>query len=110
MELEEAFEKVNKIRLNFYDKQYKKSYTDDELTDMCDSLSTILQYIKYDSIPKKKIEDMKNKIHEEYINILSEYGNIDTDITFDIPNKNVIKHLDELMLEIMILQELLEDK
>ena len=62
------------------------------------------------SIPKKKIEDKKNKIHEEYINILSEYGNIDTDITFDIPNKNVRKHLDELMLEIMILQELLEGK
>lgn len=60
-ELEEAIEKVNKIRLNFYDKQYKKSYTDDELTDMCDSLSTILQYIKYDSIPKKKIEDELNK-------------------------------------------------
>ena len=57
MELEEAFEKVNKIRLNFYDKQYKKSYTDEELTDMCDSLSTILQYIQYDSIPKKIIED-----------------------------------------------------
>ena len=46
-----------KIRLNFYDKQYKKSYTDEELTDMCDSLSTILQYIQYDSIPKKIIED-----------------------------------------------------
>ena len=60
-ELEEVIEKVNKIRLNFYDRQYKKSYTDDELTDMCDSLSTILQYIKYDSIPKKKIEDKLNK-------------------------------------------------
>ena len=60
-ELEEVIEKVNKIRLNFYDRQYKKSYTDDELTDMCDSLSTILQYIKYDSIPKKKIEDELNK-------------------------------------------------
>ena len=57
MKLQEAIEKVNKIRLNFYDKQYKKSYTDEELTDMCDSLSTILQYIQYDSIPKKIIED-----------------------------------------------------
>ena len=70
-------------------------------------IEDVLDYIE-NSISKKKIEDKKNKIHKEYINILSEYGNIDS--TFDIPNKNVRKHLDELILEIMLLQELLEDK
>ena len=73
-------------------------------------LKSELQELQENSIPKKKIEDKKNKIHDEYINILSEYGNVDTDITFDIPNKNVRKHLDELILKIMLLQELLEDK
>ena len=91
MKLQEAIEKVNKIRLNFYDKQYKKSYTDDELTDMCDSLSTILQYIKYDSIPKKKI---KNEIEI----LKAQCGG------------NVFHIQQTLNAEIRLLQELLEDK
>ena len=85
--------------------------TDKTITDDAeDEITRFKKVILKDYIPKKKIEDKKNKIHDEYINILSEYGNVDTDITFDIPNKNVRKHLDELVLEIMILQELLEEK
>ncbi len=91
MELEVAIGKVNKIRLNFYDKQYKKSYTDDELTDICDSLSTILQYIEYDSIPKKKIED-------EIEILKAQCGG------------NIFHIQQTLNAEIRLLQELLEDK
>ena len=96
MKLEEAIEKVDKIRLNFYDKQYKKSYTDDELTYMYDSLSTILQYIKYDSIPKNKIED-RIKAYKKLIDDIRESEHY----ALEIP---LYKH------DIQVLQELLEYK
>ena len=128
MKLEEAKEYLKEIQNNCTRGMMKGAiYTDDKAEEKAIAIETVLQELEQEqennlllrireknwnknSIPKKKIEDMKNKKHEEYINILSEYGNIDTDITFDIPNKNVRKHLDELMLEIIILQELLEDK
>lgn len=97
MELEEAIEKVNKLRLDFYDREYKSFYTDDELVDICDSLSTILQYIKYDSIPKKKIEGMlkiRNDIYDDYAKNWRK-----KDEAFFIAE-----------IEKNILQELLEDK
>ena len=90
-ELEVAIGKVNKIRLNFYDKQYKKSYTDDELTDMCDSLSTILQYIQYDSISKKKIKDKIEELKRKEL----PNGRLDLDIRNEA--------------QIQVLQKLLED-
>lgn len=62
---------------------------------------------KYDSLVEK-IKESLNKRKKEYEEILSDYGNIDTDITFNIPNKNVRKHLDNLVIEIMLLQELLD--
>ena len=129
-ELEEAIKHLKKIA-----KEYK-TYGDldnpefEDIMKIPETIETVLQVlerlkqdnyrldrenqklfeININSIPKKKIEDKIEEIHKEYIYILSEYGNIDTDITFHIPNKNVRKHLDELTLEIMILQELLEDK
>ena len=60
-------------------------------------------------IPKEKVKYKIEKLDKEYKEILSDYGNIDTDITFSIPNKNVRKHLDELIVKIIVLQELLEE-
>ena len=57
MEFEEAFEKVDRIRIDFFDSKYKDFHTEDELAEKYEALAKILQYIKYDSIPKKKIED-----------------------------------------------------
>ena len=101
MELEEAFENVNRIRMNFFDKQYKKSYTDDELADMCESLSIILQYIKYDSIPKKKIEDKKKEQEEKYNNSVNDVYKKPTEALIDFQRIVGAKE---------VLQELLEDK
>ncbi len=106
MELEEAIEKVNKIRLNFYDKQYKKSYTDDELADICDSLSTILQYIEYDSIPKKTVEDKMKKLRQEALEVHSVLIK-QTKKEYDYM---LYKHYLDLIQQIKILRELLEDK
>ena len=61
----------------------------------------------YDSLVEK-IKESLNKKKKEYEEILSDYGNIDTDITFNIPNKNVKEYLDNLVIEIMLLQELLD--
>lgn len=62
---------------------------------------------KYDALVEKikeKIEKRKQKYNE----ILSDYGNIDTDAIFNISNANVRKSLDELSMEITILQEILD--
>lgn len=64
---------------------------------------------KYDSLIKE-IEDKINKRKIKYNEILNDYGNIDTDVIFNIPNKNVRKRLDELSFEITTLQELLDKK
>lgn len=62
------------------------------------------------SLLKQVIRDKIEEINKEYNEILNDYGNIDTDITFNIPNENVRKHLDELVIKIITLQELLEVK
>ena len=62
MELEEAFNKVNKIRIDFFDSKYKDVHTEDELAEKYEALCIILQYIQCDSIPKKKIEDKLKQI------------------------------------------------
>lgn len=62
---------------------------------------------KYDSLVKK-IKENIDKRKTKYNEILSDYGNIDTDVIFNIPNSNVRKRLNELSFEIVILQELLE--
>jgi len=61
-------------------------------------------------ISKQEIREKIEKLNKEYNEILSDYGNIDTDVTFNITNENVRKHLDELVIKIITLQELLEEK
>ena len=61
-------------------------------------------------IPVQKIKDKIEEIEKEYNEIISEYGNIDTDVIINVPDKNVRKYLDELVIKILVLQELLEDK
>lgn len=72
------------------------------------ALETALNYIE-NSIPTSAVEEKIEKLNKEYTEILSDYGNIDTDVTFDIPNENVRKHLNELITKIITLQEILQD-
>ena len=58
-------------------------------------------------ISKQVVKDKIEKIEKEYNDIMSDYGNIDTDVIINVPNKNVRKHLDELVTKIFTLQELL---
>lgn len=62
------------------------------------------------SISKQKVKDKIKEIEKEYDEIISDYGNIDTDVIINIPDKNVRKYLDKLVDKILILQELLEEK
>ena len=67
-----------------------------------------LDYVDDNYIPKQKVKDKIEELKKEYYEILSEYGNLDTDIVINVPNKNVRKYIDELVIKILVLQELLE--
>ena len=66
------------------------------------------EYIKLNYIPKSKVEETIAKLVKEYKDILSDYGNIDTNLIINIPNENVKKHCGILVEKIIVLQELLE--
>lgn len=67
-----------------------------------------LDYVDDNYIPKQKVKDKIEELEKEYYEILSEYGNLDTDIVINVPNKNVRKYIDELVIKILVLQELLK--
>lgn len=67
-----------------------------------------LDYVDDNYIPKQKVKDKIEELKNEYDEILSEYGNLDTDIVINVPNKNVRKYIDELVIKILVLQELLK--
>lgn len=67
-----------------------------------------LDYVDDNYIPKQKVKDKIEELKKEYYEILSEYGNLDTDIVINVPNKNVRKYIDELVIKILVLQELLK--
>lgn len=64
---------------------------------------------QYDSLVERIKENLDER-KQKYNEILNDYGNIDTDVIFNIPNANVRKRLDELSFEIVILQELIEEE
>ena len=66
------------------------------------------QYIKENYIPKSKVEETIAELVKEYKDILSDYGNIDTNLIINIPNENVKKHCEKLVEKIIVLQELIE--
>lgn len=68
-----------------------------------------LDYVDDNYIPKQKVKDKIEELKNEYDEILSEYGNLDTDIVINVPNKNVRKYIDELVIKILVLQELLKN-
>lgn len=103
---EELEETINKLKQDY---ELAKSEDSIDIDVFTADLETILNYIE-NSISKEVIEKKIEKLDKEYKEILSDYGNIDTDVIFDIPNKNVRKHLDELITKIIILQELLKEK
>lgn len=70
----------------------------------------LASYIKENYIPRQKIKDKIEELKEEYDEILSEYGNLDTDVIINVPNKNVRKYLDKLVTKIQVLQELLQEE
>lgn len=67
-----------------------------------------LDYVDDNYIPRQKVKDKIEELKNEYDEILSEYGNLDTDIVINVPNKNVRKYIDELVIKILVLQELLK--
>lgn len=67
-----------------------------------------LDYVDDNYIQKQKVKDKIEELKKEYYEILSEYGNLDTDIVINVPNKNVRKYIDELVIKILVLQELLK--
>lgn len=68
------------------------------------------QYIKENYIPKSKVEETIAELVKEYKDILSDYGNINTNLIINIPNENVKKHCGQLVEKIIVLQELLESE
>lgn len=94
---------------------------DDEIVEIdayaVGAIARILKYTKqleakankYDRLVER-IKENLDKRKQKYNEILNDYGNIDTDVIFNIPNANVRKRLDELSFEIVILQELIEEE
>jgi hypothetical protein len=72
------------------------------------TIKQIMNIFDNEYIPKQKVKDKIEELKNEYDEILSEYGNLDTDIVINVPNKNVRKYIDELVIKILVLQELLE--
>ena len=63
-----------------------------------------------DYIPVSLVEEKIEELDKEYKDILSDYGNIDTDVVINIPNENVRKYCDKLVEKIIVLQKLLEKR
>ncbi len=95
MNLEKAFEIVNKIRIDFFDNKYKTIYTDDEVEEKYEALGTILRYIKYNSISKEVIEKKVKELDKTYEDSKDENGESE----YYYPNYTI-----------QILEELLEEK
>lgn len=105
MELEKAIEEVDKIRTDFFDSKYKDFHTETELAEKYEALCTILQYIKYDSISKKQIEDKIKELNEGIRKDMENYDKIE-----DESWKRAIHHTMRQKIEIKnCLQKLLED-
>lgn len=96
-----------KLELSKIEKENKTYFTGETRYDLM--IKDVLNYIE-NSIPKKAIENKIKKYKKEYEEILSEYGNIDTKVIINVPNKNVRKYLDKLIIKWTILEELLEGK
>lgn len=97
---ESEIERQKKINKEL--EKYEQMYLDevDKRVDVVLLYNSLLNKIKY------KIEVLK----QEYDEILSEYGNLDTDVIINVPNKNVRKYLDKLVAKIQVLQELLQEE
>ena len=59
---EDVFEKVNRIRIDFFDSKYKDVHTDDELEEKYEALGDILNMLKEKD---KEIEHWKNGFERE---------------------------------------------
>ena len=122
-EKEQAWEEWNNIEQGSYEteqklkQQLKKLQKENEklknkLLDTLEGQKVIEeetpQYIKENYIPKSKVEETIAELVKEYKDILSDYGNIDTNLIINIPNENVKKHCGILVEKIIVLQELIE--
>ena len=56
---QEVFEKVNRIRIDFFDRKYKDVHTDDELEEKYEALGDILNMLKEKD---KEIEELKQAL------------------------------------------------
>lgn len=119
---EQAVERINKIITTKFNNDYSIDNVDkeaiEELLKAYKELKEIeeshrkemlsKEYIKLNYIPKSKVEETIAELVKEYKDILSDYGNIDTNLIINIPNENVKKHCGKLVEKIIVLQELLE--
>lgn len=122
MTKEQAVERINKIITTKFNNDYSIDNVDkeaiEELLKAYKELKEIeeshrkemlsKEYIKLNYIPKSKVEETIAELVKEYKDILSDYGNIDTNLIINIPNENVKKHCGKLVEKIIVLQELLE--
>ena len=56
---QEVFEKVNRIRIDFFDRKYKDVHTDDEIEEKYEALGDILNMLKEKD---KEIEELKQAL------------------------------------------------
>ena len=91
-------------------KGYREIKEENRIFALVGSNIALKLHIEKNYISKSKIKEKLEEFDKEYHEILKDYGNIDTDVIFNIPNENVRKHLDKLVEKIIVLQELMEDK
>ena len=65
---------------------------------------------KINSIPISVIQNKIDELDKQYKKILSKYGNIHTDILFDVNDKDDMEKLNTIIDQIMILKELLGER
>lgn len=91
---QEVFEKVNRIRIDFFDSKYKDVHTDDELEEKYEALGDVLNMLKEkDKLYHKALGDLVKADREniqlkEQIDLMAEYiSKIDIEEDICIKNK-----------------------
>lgn len=68
---QEVFEKVNRIRIDFFDRKYKDVHTDDELEEKYEALGDILNMLKEKDKKIEKKDEYIETQEENYKNLIS---------------------------------------
>ena len=66
---QEVFEKVNRIRIDFFDSKYKDVHTDDELEEKYEALGDVLNMLKEKDKEIENLKMEKDEAWEEWNNL-----------------------------------------